>query len=311
MLGLLSFLPTTKIAYPHLLMKPAPFEYFAPDSLEAALELKAQHGDEGKPLAGGQSLIPAMNFRVAQPSLLIDLNRIDDLRYIRKQNGEVRIGAMTLQSQAEHDNLVEKHAPLLHEAIPNIAHSQIRNRGTVGGSLAHADPAAELPVVALALDARFHARNKGGERWIEAKDFFAGLFANSLQTNELLVEIAFPEMPANTGTSFMEVARRSGDYALAGLAALLTLDKEGKCAKARLVYLNVGDGPVDAVQAASSLIGKKPNAAAFQEAGQIASQKDMSPLGNLHATADYQRHLSAVLTERALTQALERAQARK
>ncbi len=292
-------------------MKPAPLEYYAPDSLEAALELKAQHGDEGKALAGGQSLIPAMNFRVAQPALLIDLNRIAELRYIRKPNGAVHIGAMTLQSQAEHDGLVAKHAPLLHEAIPNIAHPQIRNRGTIGGSLAHADPAAELPVIALALNARMHTQSNKGERWIEAKDFFAGLFANSMQADELLVEIAFPELPANTGWAFMEIARRHGDYAMAGLAALLTLDKDGNCSKARLVYLNVGDGPVDAVNAAASLAGKKPSAAAFKEVGQIASQSDMSPFGNLHATAEYQRHLSAVLTERALAKAFERTRAGK
>jgi carbon-monoxide dehydrogenase medium subunit len=290
-------------------MKPAPFEYYAPDSLEAALELKAQHGDEGKALAGGQSLIPAMNFRVAQPAILIDLNRIPELRYITKPNGAVHIGAMTLQSAAERDELVAKHAPLLHEAIPNIAHAQIRNRGTIGGSLAHADPAAELPVVALALDARMRAQSKGGERWIEAIDFFAGLFANSLQTDEFLVEIAFPTMPAKTGWSFLEIARRHGDYAMAGMAALLTLDANGKIAKARLVYLNVGDGPVDALQAAASLVGKTPDTAAFKEAGQIASQKDMSPYGNLHATPEYQRHLSAVLTERTLAKAFERAKA--
>lgn len=289
-------------------MKPAPFEYYAPDSLEEALELKAQHGDEGKALAGGQSLIPAMNFRVAQPTLLIDLNRINELRYIRK-NGALHIGAMTQQSQAERDPLVAKHTPLLHEAIPNIAHPQIRNRGTIGGSLAHADPAAELPLVATALNARFRAQSAKGDRWIEAKDFFAGLFTNSLQVDELLVEIAFPEMEANTGYAFLELARRSGDYAMAGLAAILTLAADGTCEQARMVYLNVGDGPVDALRAAASLQGKKLDTATFKEAAQIASQKDMEPFGNLHASADYQRRLSAVLTERALAKAYERAKA--
>jgi CO/xanthine dehydrogenase FAD-binding subunit len=286
-------------------MKPAPFEYHAPDTLEEALELKAQHGDDAKALAGGQSLIPAMNFRVAQPTLLIDLNRINELRYVRK-NGALHIGAMTQQSHAERDPLVEKHAPLLHEAIPNIAHPQIRNRGTIGGSLAHADPAAELPLVATALNARFRAQSAKGDRWIEAKDFFAGLFSNSLQADEFLVEVSFPEMEANTGFAFLELARRSGDYAMAGLAAILTLAADGTCKQARLVYLNVGDGPVDAVKAAASLQGKKLNAAAFKEAAQIASQKDMEPFGNLHASANYQRHLSAVLTERALAKAYER-----
>lgn len=287
-------------------MKPAPFEYHAPDSLEEALELKAQHGDEGKALAGGQSLIPAMNFRVAQPALLIDLNGVSELSFINKPNGAVHIGAMTRQSMAEHDSLVAKHTPLLHEAIPNIAHSQIRNRGTIGGSLAHADPASELPVIALALDARFRAQSKSGERWIEAKDFFSGLFSNSLQTDEFLVEIAFPVMEAGTGYCFTEIARRHGDYAMAGLAATLKLDTNGAINKARLVYLNVGDGPVEAVQAEASLDGKKPDAAAFKEAARIASEQDISPFGNVHATAEYQRHLSRVLTERALAKAYER-----
>jgi carbon-monoxide dehydrogenase medium subunit len=290
-------------------MKPAPFEYHAPDSLEAALELKAQHGEEGKALAGGQSLIPAMNFRVAQPTLLIDLNNIPELRYIKKPNGSVHIGAMTLQSSAEHDPLVAKHAPLLHEAIPNIAHSQIRNRGTIGGSLAHADPASELPVIALALGARFRAQSKTAERWIEAKDFFAGLFATSLQPDEFLVEVAFPDLPAGTGYCFTEVARRHGDYAMAGLAAVLSLDASGKIASAKLVYLNVGDGPLEAAQAEASLIGKQPDAAAFKEAARIASQNDMAPYGNVHATPEYQRHLSAVLTQRALATAAQRAKA--
>lgn len=290
-------------------MKPAPFEYHAPTTLEAALELKAEHGDDGKPLAGGQSLIPAMNFRVAQPSLLIDLNHVPELRYISKPNGAVHIGSMTLQSTAERDPLVAEHTPLLHEAIPNIAHPQIRNRGTVGGSLAHADPASELPVVALALGACFRAQSKSGERWIEAKDFFAGLFATTLQPDELLVEIAFPAKMARTGYCFTEVARRHGDYAMAGLAAVVTLDTDDKISEARLVYLNVGDGPLDAANAAASLAGQTPSAAAFKEAGRIASQEDMSPYGNIHATPEYQRHLSAVLTERALHTATERAKA--
>lgn len=290
-------------------MKPAPFEYHAPTTLEAALELKAEHGDDGKPLAGGQSLIPAMNFRVAQPSLLIDLNHVPELRYISKPNGAVHIGSMTLQSTAERDPLVAEHTPLLHEAIPNIAHPQIRNRGTIGGSLAHADPASELPVVALALGARFRAQSKAGERWIEAKDFFAGLFATTLQPDELLVEIAFPTKKARTGYCFTEVARRHGDYAMAGLAAVVTLGADDKISEARLVYLNVGDGPLDAANAAASLAGQTPSAAAFKEAGRIASQEDMSPYGNIHATPEYQRHLSAVLTERALHIATERAKA--
>ncbi len=286
-------------------MKPAPFKYFAPDSLEAALELKAEHGDDAKPLAGGQSLIPAMNFRVAQPTILVDLNRIPELRQIRK-NGALHIGAMTRQSAAEKDQLVAEHAPLLHEAIPNIAHPQIRNRGTIGGSVAHADPAAELPVVCLALRARMLAQNKSGQRWIEAQEFFAGLFSTALAADELLTAVEFPLVTERTGYAFLEVARRHGDYAMAGLAAVLTLDENGACSAARLVYLNVGDGPLEAAGAAASLVGKQPGEEAFREAALIASQVDMQPFGNLHASPDYQRHLSAVLTQRALHLALKR-----
>lgn len=289
-------------------MKPAAFEYHAPRSLDEALALKAEHGDEGKALAGGQSLIPAMNFRVAQPSLLIDLNQIDELRYIRKPNGSLRIGAMTVQSQVEHDALVAQHAPLLHETIPNIAHPQIRNRGTLGGSLAHADPAAELPVVALALDARFRAQSVQGERWIDVREFFQGFFMVALNPDELLVEIEFPELAPNTGWAFLEVARRAGDYAMAGVAALLTLDQSGKCERARLVYLNVGDGPVEAVKAVQRLAGEVADATAFAEAARIASQEEIDPFGNMHASPDYQRHLVKVLTQRALAIAVQRAQ---
>lgn len=286
-------------------MKPAPFNYFAPASLEEALALKAQHGEEAKALAGGQSLIPAMNFRVAQPAILVDLNRIASLRDIRK-NGALTIGAMTTQSTAEKNPLVAEHVPLLHEALPNIAHPQIRNRGTIGGSVAHADPAAELPVVCLALGARMLAQSQSGERWIEAQEFFSGLFSTALAADELLTAVEFPLVEERTGYAFLEVARRHGDYAMAGLAAVLSLDENGLCRQARLVYLNVGDGPLEATQAAASLQGQKPSAKAFQDAGKIASQEDMQPFGNLHASPQYQQHLSAVLTQRALHLALDR-----
>src|SRR5687767_2645685 len=185
-------------------MKPAPFEYLAPDSLDAALDLLARSGGEAKLLAGGQSLIPVMNFRLAQPSLLVDLNRLRDLDSIREDAGGLRIGAMTRQRRLERDPLVSRLAPLLREAVPFIAHPQIRNRGTVGGSLAHADPAAELPAVAVALDARFRLQRVSGERWVEAREFFAGLFTTVLEPDEMLVEVALPPPPPNTGWAFME-----------------------------------------------------------------------------------------------------------
>ncbi|MDH5506937.1 MAG: xanthine dehydrogenase family protein subunit M [Anaerolineae bacterium] len=289
-------------------MKPAAFEYLAPESLQAALAAKAEYGDDAKPLAGGQSLIPAMNFRVTQPTMLIDLNKISELDFITQINSELHIGAMTRQSAVESSHQVAESSPLLAETMPNIAHVQIRNRGTFGGSLAHADPAAELPVVALALDARFKAQSANGERWMKAEEFFQGMFTVDLTPEELLTEIAFPAFPEHTGWAFMEIARRKGDYAMAGVAALITLDDAGKCKKARMVYLNVGDGPVDAKQAASTLQGEEINAKSIQAAAQTAVTQEIMPFGNIHASPDYQSHLTRILTVRALELAHTRAQ---
>jgi carbon-monoxide dehydrogenase medium subunit len=290
------------------IMKPAPFEYVAPDSLEQAVSLTAQHGADAKLLAGGQSLIPAMNFRVVQPAMLIDLNRIPELRYIRPgDDGSLMIGAMTTQHELETDGLVSERAPLLCEALPHIAHPQIRNRGTIGGSLVHADPAAELPVIALACGARLKAQSPKGERWIEVGDFFQGMFVTDLSEEEILTEIVLPPSPAGSGWSFMEASRRRGDYAMMGLAALVGLDDNGLCDYARLVYLNAGDGPVDATEAADSLVGRMPEAIAYDEAAAIASEKEIEPFGNVHASVDFQRHLARVLTRRALAQAFARA----
>lgn len=291
-------------------MKPAPFEYLAPDSLDAALDLLARSGGEAKLLAGGQSLIPVMNFRLAQPSLLVDLNRLRDLDYLREDGGGLRIGAMTRQRRLERDPLVPKLAPLLREAVPFIAHPQIRNRGTVGGSLAHADPAAELPAVMVALDARFRLQRAGGERWVEARDFFAGLFTTVLEPEEMLVEVALPPPPPNTGWAFMEVARRHGDYAQVGIAARVSLESiadGGRCREARLVYLSVGDGPVEAREAARMLAGTDLSDEAIAAASDKASREEMDPTGDIHASADFKRHLARVLTGRALRRAAARA----
>lgn len=291
-------------------MKPAPFEYHAPTSLEQALGLKNQFGDEAKILAGGQSLVPAMNFRVVQPSLLVDLNRVAELSYIREED-VIRVGAMTRERHLEFDPSIAKRTPLLSEAVPFIAHPQIRNRGTIGGSLVHADPAAELPVLMLALNARLKAKNISRERWIEARDFFAGMFTTALEADEILVEIELPFMPPRTGWSFMEVAPRAGDYALMGVAAQVTLDEAGKCKEARLVYLNAGEGPVEAKEATQLLEGEPPNEMLIEETAAFASDKEINPFGNVHASADFQRHLAKVLTKRTLKQAVERIKEEK
>jgi len=287
-------------------MKPAPFEYHVPESVEQALDLMNQHGDEAKILAGGQSLVPAMNFRIAQPSLLIDINRVEELSYIYEED-VLRIGSMTRERQLELDASIERHIPLLHEAAPNIAHPQIRNRGTIGGSIVNADPAAELPVLMVTLGARLKVRNVSRERWIDARDFFLGMFATVLEPDEILVEIELPFTPARTGWSFMEVAPRRGDYALMGVAVQVTLDGSGRCENARLVYLNAGDGPVDAKDAAQSLVGETLNDKLIEAAAVMASEKEVTPYGNVHTSPDFQRHLARVLTQKALKQAIQRA----
>jgi CO/xanthine dehydrogenase FAD-binding subunit len=289
-------------------MKPAPFEYHAPRSIEQALELMREQGDEAKILAGGQSLVPAMNFRVVQPSVLVDINRVPELGYIREDGNVLRVGAMTRERQLEFDPLIAKRTPLLAEALPFIAHPQIRNRGTIGGSLVNADPAAELPVLMLALDARLKARKVSGERWIEADDFFVGMFTTALDADEMLVEIELPAMPRRTGWSFMEVSPRAGDYALMGVAALVTLDENGKCQGAKLVYLNAGDGPVDAKEAAKLLEGEIVDEKIVESAAAYASESEIIPFGNVHTSPEFQRHLAKVLTKKTLAQALRRAE---
>jgi carbon-monoxide dehydrogenase medium subunit len=291
-------------------MKPAPFEYIAPDSLADASTILAEHGDEAKVLAGGQSLIPAMNFRLVQPTLLVDINGLAELDTLQKGQQGLRIGALTRQRQLEKDPLVKELAPLLHETMPHVAHWQIRNRGTIGGSLAHADPAAEIPVIMVALDARFRLHSTSGDRWVNAGSFFEGLFATSLAPNELLVEVEIPPLPAGTGCSFIEFARRKGDYALLGVAAVLTLDSSGLCRAAKLVYLNAGETPISAVGAAALLVGQRPSAELFEAAAEKAAGSEINPSGDIHASVSYLRHLGRVLTRQALQRAYERVSAK-
>lgn len=294
-------------------MKPAPFEYLAPATLEEALASLAEHGYEAKVLAGGQSLIPVMNFRLAQPAVLIDLNRLPGMDSISaRPDGGLAFGALARHRQVERSALVAERAPLLHEAIPFVAHPQIRNRGTFGGSLAHADPAAELPAVALALDARVRLRRRSdastpGDRWVEARDFFTGLFSTALEPEEILTEIEIPPPPPRTGFCFQEVARRLGDYAQVGLAARVTLGEDGLCRDARLVFLSVGPGPLEAREAARLLLGTDLSPAACEAAAEKAASDEIVPRGDVHATPEFKRHLARVLTRRCLRIAAERA----
>jgi CO/xanthine dehydrogenase FAD-binding subunit len=293
-------------------MKPAPFKYIAATSLAHALALKAQHGDDAKFLAGGQSLIPAMNFRLARPAILIDINGIEGLAGVRPRAGAVGIGPLTRYRALQRDEALTKLYPLIGEALPHIAHPQIRNRGTIGGNLSHADPASELPAIALALRGRFRVQAAKRERWVEAKDFFAGALTTDLQPDEMLVELELPSSKPRTGSCFMEIARRRGDFAIAGVAAMVTLDERDVCAEVRLALCGVGETPVDASSAADGLIGQNLSEQALSEQAirEVAAclQKMIAPAGNVHATADYQRHVAGVLAERALSTACQRVQ---
>jgi carbon-monoxide dehydrogenase medium subunit len=289
-------------------MKPAPFTYYAPATVDEALARLTEHGWDAKVLAGGQSLIPLMNFRLAQPSVLVDLNNISELFYIRPaRDGGVLVGAMARQRQVEHDSLVAQRAPLIHETMPKIAYAQIRTRGTFGGSIAHADPSAELVAASVALRGRFRLRKQNGERWVPADQFFTGLFTTVLEPDELLVEVALPPMPARSGWAVLEVTRRSHDFALVGVTTLVSLDENHCCQQARLVYFSVGDGPVEAHQAAAVLMGQEPTPDAIREAAETAGDLDMDPSSDINASAEFRRHLAKVLGRRALTQAFERA----
>ncbi len=291
-------------------MKPAPFKYYAPTTVEEALTHLAEYGYDAKPLAGGQSLIPTMNFRLAQPAVLVDLNNVSELFYIRPDgngNGGLRLGAMTRQSQVERDPLVAERAPLLHDAMPRVGFWQTRNRGTIGGSLAHADPASELAAVSVALNGRFRLRSQAGERWVPAAEFFLGPFFTALDVGELLVEIELPPMPPHSGWCFQDVTRRRHDFAMVGVAAVVTMDGKDQCQQAKLVLFGVGDGPVEARQATEVLQGQTPTPELIRAAAETAATADIDPTNDIHASAEYRRQLAKVLSRRALEQAFERA----
>jgi carbon-monoxide dehydrogenase medium subunit len=291
-------------------MKPASFDYHRPRSLEEALALFAELGGDAKPLAGGQSLVPAMNFRLARPGVLVDLNWIESLAGIEETaEGGVRIGAMTRQRTVERSPAVAARAPLLAAAMPWIAHPQIRNRGTIGGSLAHADPSAELPAVMLALDARFLVQGLAGTRIVPASAFFTGILSTAIEPTELLTAVELPPPRARAGAAFVEVARRHGDYALVGVAAEVTLDQRGACSAARVALLSVGDTPVLARGAAAALVDRVPDAGAIEEASRAAAERDVEPPADMHASSAYRRHLTRILVGRALRTALARAAA--
>jgi CO/xanthine dehydrogenase FAD-binding subunit len=284
-------------------MKPAAFEYHDPTTLDEALDLMSRFGAEARPLAGGQSLVPLMNFRLVRPAYLIDLNGVSKLNYSKTENAVLRIGAMTRQRDLERSADV-KHWPLLRDATAFIGHIQIRNRGTVGGSLAHAFPSAELPVAMVTLDASFVLRAKNHQRTVGAEDFFLSYMTTVLEPGELLAEIRVPPLPTNTGWSYQEVSRRHGDFALAGAASVIALDSNANIYHARITL--TGATPIRAHKAEEWLLGQKPSEALFHDAARRATQ-NLEQDSDIHASAEYRRSVCEVLTRRALAQAVARA----
>lgn len=290
-------------------MKPAPFAYAAPATLDEALMLLSEHGDEAKVLAGGQSLMPVLNFRLARPSMLVDINRLEGLGTFRIEDGLLQVGATTRQRTLERWAAGQPSWALLRDTLALVGHTAIRSRGTVGGSLAHADPASELPALLLCLDGSVVARRRdGGAREIAAADFLLGPLTTALDPTELLTEVCIPLPPPGAGTSVQEVSRRHGDFALVGVAALGVVGADGRVIDARLALFGAGPTAMRAHAAERALRGQPPTPDALRAAAALVEQ-DISPESDLHATAAYRRQVAGVLAERALTQALARGSA--
>ena len=288
-------------------MKPAPFRYVAARTLEQALQVKAEYGDEAHFLAGGQSLVPTMNFRLTQPSVLIDINPLTKLAGMRTSAPDsVRVGALTRYGKLERDPATARDLPLIHEALPHIAHPQIRNRGTIGGNLAHADPASEMPAIVLALAGKLRAQSVRGERWIAAADFFVGALTTALEPDEMLMEVELPVAKPRSGACFLEVSRRRGDFAIIGVACTVGLDEDERCNIARIGLCNAGETPIFAAAASESLVGRQIGKLEIDEAADLV-QRAVDPGGSIHASKEFQRHIAGVLTARALNAANERA----
>jgi carbon-monoxide dehydrogenase medium subunit len=287
-------------------VKPAAFAYFDPTTAEEAVDILGALGDTGKVLAGGQSLVPMMNMRLAKPEALVDINKVKELAYIHEEDNAFVIGALTRQRAVERSRAVKRRSPLLAEAILSVGHLPIRSRGTVGGSLAHADPAAELPAVLLALDGWVEATSTRGTRRIAAADLFIGPLLTSLEPDELLTRVGFPLLPEGSGTAFLEMTRRHGDFALVGVAATLTLNAEGICTGASVAILGAGETQVRAPQAEACLVGNRLEERVIEAAG-AAAMAGLDPIGDLHGSPEYRKQVAGALTQRALKIAWQRA----
>ncbi|MGE0879339.1 MAG: xanthine dehydrogenase family protein subunit M [Acidimicrobiia bacterium] len=285
-------------------MKPAPFTYHAPATVADVAALLAQHGDDAKALAGGQSLIPMLSLRLARFEHLVDLNRVAELQGITRNNGTVSIGAVTRQAEVGRSSDIAEAVPLLAKATPLIGHFQIRNRGTLGGSIAHADPASEYPAVAIALRANMVAAGPTGRRTISADDFFTGTWSTSLADDEILAEVQYATKTARSGYAIEEIARRHGDFALAGIAAAVEVDEAGKVTKAGIGMFGLGPKTLRAASAEAALLAGTTD---LTEVGRIAMADDADPGDDVHASGAYRRRIGAHLVTKALTAALQEA----
>jgi carbon-monoxide dehydrogenase medium subunit len=285
-------------------MKPPPFEHHVVDSIDEATSTLAEWGDDAKVLAGGQSLMPLLNLRLARPAYLIDINRVAELDGIANGNG-VQIGAMTRHRTAERSPVLKAANPLVADAIRWIGHAAIRNRGTIGGSLAHSDPSAELPLLLVTLGGSVEVRSARGGRTIAAEDLFDGFLTTTLEPDELLTSARFPALESGEGWSFQEFSRRSGDFGIVSAAVTLHM-ADGVCRHARIGLAGVAGTPIRLRAAESALIGERPSSASIDEAAEAATEP-LEPASDLHGTPAYRRHLAATLVKRALHQALERA----
>ena len=284
-------------------MKPAKFDYFAPATLDEALELLEQHGAEAKVLAGGQSLMPMMNLRLVRPAVVVDINRVEGLSSIHAADGTISVGALTRQRDLGQSDVIRDAFPMLTAAISHIGHFQIRNRGTIGGSLAHADPAAELPALCTALDAEFFVADSGGEQTVPAAEFAIAPLITSLAPEQLLTEIRLPVLQGEGWRwGFREVSRREGDFALVGAVAMLRNDTDGVCHEARITMFAVGDAPARMPAAEASLVGRVLDDAARREAAALVSEA-VTPGSDIHASSEYRKEVSAVMARRALEDA--------
>ena len=289
-------------------MKPANFDYYAPSSVDEALDTLAELGYDGKVLAGGQSLIAAMNFRMARPSALVDLNNIPELSYIKPTtDGGLAIGTMTRVSEVENSEEVAKRFPLLIEVAKFIAHPQIRRRGTFGGAIAHADPAGQLPSISMVMNMQALIKGKGKERWVDAPDLIIGPFMTVIEPEEMLAELVIKPLAPRTGSNYVQVSRQSGGYAQSAVASIVTLDENDNCKDVRMVMMSVAEVPILSQKAGEILNGSKPTKEAIEEVADAAITGEIDPATDLHASADYRRSITRVLIVRSLTEAFERA----